>query len=207
MSFSERRRTHVIPCHSMLFKTANREQYDHPLLGMVILVRSWRARRITLSVRSSGEVRLTYPRLVSRTRALEFLESRIEWIEQSRCRLAERSTPKPQYTPEQIEQMRHEAKALLPARVEYWAQQFGFRYGRVSIRAARSKWGSCSGDNNISLSLFLMALPEHLRDYVIIHELCHTVHHNHSAEFHALANRCLGGKEKNLRRELRRFSI
>ena len=182
-------------------------QYDHPRLGMVILVCSWRARRITLSVRPSGETRLTYPRLVSRKRALEFLESRVEWVEQSRVRIAERTIPKPQYTTKQIEMMRREAKALLPERVAFWAQKFGFKYGRVSIRASRSKWGSCSGDNNISLSLFLMTLPEHLRDYVIIHELCHTVHHNHSAAFHALVDRCLGGNEKNLRSELRRFSI
>lgn len=182
-------------------------QYDHPRLGMVILVCSWRARRITLSVRPSGETRLTYPRLVSRKRALEFLESRVEWVEQSRVRIAERTIPKPQYTTEQIEMMRREAKTLLPERVAFWAQKFGFKYGRVSIRASRSKWGSCSGDNNISLSLFLMTLPEHLRDYVIIHELCHTVHHNHSAAFHALVDRCLGCNEKNLRSELRRFSI
>ena len=190
-----------------LLRKNEKTQYDHPRLGVVILVRSWRARRVTLSVRASGEVRLTYPHLVSRARALEFLESRLEWIEQSRHRLTQIATPRPQYTPEQIEQMRREAKAQLPARVEYLAQKLGFRYGRVTIRAARSKWGSCSGENNISLSLFLMTLPEHLRDYVIIHELCHTVHHNHSAAFHDLADKCLGGNEKNLRRELRRFSI
>ena len=190
-----------------LLRKNEKTQYDHPLLGMVILVRSWRARRLTLSVRPSGEVRLTYPRMVSKARALEFLESRVKWVEQSRRRLAERVAPAPEYSPYQIEQMRREAKALLPARVEFWAQKFGFKYGRVTIRASRSKWGSCSGENNISLSLFLMTLPEHLRDYVIIHELCHTVHHNHSASFHALADRCLGGAEKSLQRELRRHSI
>ena len=190
-----------------LLRKNEKTQYDHPLLGMVILVRSWRARRLTLSVRPSGEVRLTYPRMVSKARALEFLESRVEWVEQSRRRLAERVAPAPEYSPDLIEQMRREAKALLPARVEFWAQKFGFKYGRVTIRASRSKWGSCSGENNISLSLFLMTLPEHLRDYVIIHELCHTVHHNHSASFHALADRCFGGAEKSLQRELRRHSI
>ena len=138
---------------------------------------------------------------------MAFLESRVEWVEQSRDRLAQRVAPRPEYTPEQIEQMRREAKASLPVRVAFWAEKFGFKYGRVTIRASRSKWGSCSGENNISLSLFLITLPEHLRDYVIIHELCHTRHHNHSAAFHSLVDRCLGGNEKKLRRELRNFSI
>ena len=184
-------------------KTAEKSLYNHPQLGEMVLVRSWRTKRVTLSVRPSGEVRLTYPRLVARKRALEFLESRVEWVEQARRRLAEKVAPKCEYTPEQIEQMRREAKRVLPARVEYWAQRLDFKYGRVTIRASRSKWGSCSGENNISLSLFLMTLPEHLRDYIIIHELCHTVHHNHSAAFHSLVDRCVEGKEKHLRSELR----
>lgn len=189
------------------WKSAEKSLYHHPLLGEVALVCSWRARRVVISVRPSGEVRLTYPRMVGKARALEFLESRVEWVEQSRRRLAERAVHQPEYTPDQIEQMRREAKKVLPERVALLAERFGFKYGRVSIRASRSKWGSCSGENNISLSLFLMTLPEHLRDYVIIHELCHTVHHNHSASFHALVDRSLGGAEKSLQRELRQHSI
>ena len=52
-----------------------------------------------------------------------------------------------------------------------------------------------------------MTLPEHLRDYVIIHELCHTVHHSHSLRFHALVDRLVGGCEKALNKELRAFTI
>ena len=177
------------------------------MLGEVVLVRSWRSRRLSLTVRPSGEVRLSYPGFVSKTKALEFLDSRVEWVEQSRERFAERGAVRVEYSAEEIEQMRHEAKEWLPGRVAFWAEKFGFRYGRVTIRASRSKWGSCSGENNISLSLYLMTLPPHLRDYVIIHELCHTVHHNHSKSFHSLVDQCLAGEEKNLRSELRRFSI
>lgn len=188
-------------------KSSEKNLYNHPLLGEVVLVRSWRARRLSLTVRPSGEVRLSYPGFVSKTKALEFLDSRVEWVEQSRERFAERGAVRVEYSAEEIEQMRHEAKEWLPGRVAFWAEKFGFRYGRVTIRASRSKWGSCSGENNISLSLYLMTLPPHLRDYVIIHELCHTVHHNHSKSFHSLVDQCLAGEEKNLRSELRRFSI
>ena len=87
------------------------------------------------------------------------------------------------------------------------AERFGFEVGRVTVRAARTKWGSCSARNDISLSLFLAALPRHLQEFVIIHELCHTVHHNHSAAFHALVDRCLGGRERELEGELKRCRI
>ena len=190
----------------ILRRKSEKKLYNHPLLGEIILVCSWRARRLTLSVRPSGEVRLTYPRFVSRSQALHFLDTRVEWVERSRQRFADRGATHTDYTTEQIGQMRQEAKETLPKRVAFWAEKFGFRYGRVTIRAARSKWGSCSGENNISLSLFLMTLPPHLRDYVIIHELCHTVHHNHSAAFHSLLNQCLGGAEKSLRNKLRQYA-
>ena len=160
---------------------------QHPLLGEIVLCQTRRARRISLSVRSAGGVRLSFPCNVPRARALAFLESKTD--------------------PCDIEALRSAAKAELPTRVEELARLHGFRYGRVTIRASRTKWGCCTGDNNLSLSLFLMTLPPHLRDFVLLHELCHTVHHDHSPHFHALLDRLTGGNEKLLSRELRSHSI
>lgn len=183
------------------------EVLQHPRLGPVTLAQSRRARRITLSVRPSGAVRLSYPCGIARARALAFLESRAEWVVQARERLAARAAARPTTPQPDIEALRRAAQAELPGRVAELARQHGFRYGRVTIRASRSKWGSCSGQNNLSLSLFLMTLPQHLRDFVLLHELCHTVHHNHSPRFHALLDRLTGGKEKLLSRELRSHTI
>ena len=97
------------------------------------------------------------------------------------------------------------AKALLPGMVEELAARYGFRYGKVTVRATRSRWGSCSSRNDISLSIFLVRLPLPLIEYVIVHELCHTCHKDHSARFHALADTLLGGREKELAREIRRY--
>lgn len=179
--------------------------FIHPTLGEIIISRTLRSRRIALSVRPSGEVRLSFPPYVSQRRALEFLDSKQEWILRAKAKYAARPT-KPALSAEDIEILRAEAKAYLPARVEELARQCGLQYGRVTIRATRSKWGSCTAQNNISLSLFLMTLPAHLRDYVIIHELCHTVHHNHSDMFHAMVDKILGGREKSLAKELRGYS-
>jgi predicted metal-dependent hydrolase len=78
---------------------------------------------------------------------------------------------------------RAEAKMLLPARVAYWAEQFGFTYSHVAIKNMRSRWGSCSGRNAINLNLHLMRLNDSLIDYVILHELVHTRIKNHGNEF------------------------
>ena len=184
----------------------------HPRLGEVTLSQSVRARRVSISVRATGAVRLSVPRGVSQKRALAFLDEKAEWIEAARERLArKRAALPPQLPPEErkarVEELRRAAKADLPGRIARLSEATGLKYEKLSIRASRTKWGSCSGRNHISLSLFLMTLPEHLRDYVIIHELCHTVHHNHSPRFHALVDRLVGGCEKALNKELRAFTI
>ena len=177
--------------------------YKHPRLGDIQLRQRWTTSRISLSVKPSGEVRLSFPRLISTAKALRFLEDKVEWVLQMRAKVAERAMQGADYSPEQIEAMRREAKRVLPAMVERLAQQSGFSYGRITIRATRSKWGCCTSKNNLSLSLFLMTLPTHLQEFVVLHELCHTVHHNHSAEFHTLLNKVTDGREKELNRQLK----
>ncbi|MEG2613637.1 MAG: YgjP-like metallopeptidase domain-containing protein [Alistipes sp.] len=186
-------------------------QFQHPTLGAVILSQSQRARRITLSVRATGEVRLSYPCGVSQKRVLAFLEEKSTWVLAAQHRMAERTAALPQLSPEEerarIETLRHAAKLDLPARTARIAKQFGLHYNKLTIRATRTKWGCCTSTNNLSLSIFLMILPEHLRDYVITHELCHTLQHNHSPHFHALLDIYLEGKEKALNKELKAYII
>lgn len=167
---------------------------------------SRRARRIILTVKPSGEVVLTHPQGVSKERALQFLESKRCWVEAMQGRMAARRAEHPAEEVD-IEALRRAAKADLPARLERLATRAGLRYEGVTIRAARSKWGSCTSRNTISLSLYLMRLPEHLRDFVLLHELCHTVHHNHSPRFYALLDSLCGGRERALRAELRGYSV
>ncbi|MDR1755365.1 MAG: M48 family metallopeptidase [Culturomica sp.] len=81
---------------------------------------------------------------------------------------------------------RLECRQLLPGRVRDLAKQYGFTYRKLSFRNNRSNWGSCSFNNNIQLNVQLMKLPDELIDYVILHELCHTLEKNHSEKFWAL---------------------
>lgn len=75
------------------------------------------------------------------------------------------------------------ASTFLPKRTELLAKQHGFKYNKITLRNQKTLWGSCSFHDNISLNVQLMRLPLHLIDYVILHELCHTIHKNHSTNF------------------------
>lgn len=103
------------------------------------------------------------------------------------------------------EQLRRQAKLLLPGRLNALAKLYGLPFSRVSINSARTRWGSCSSRKSINLSLYLMLLPSHLIDYVLLHELCHTREMNHGPRFWALLDSLTGGRARALRKELRCF--
>ncbi len=104
-----------------------------------------------------------------------------------------------------IETLRAEAHTTLPPMVERLAAKYGFSYNGLTIKNIHSKWGSCSATNHLNFSLYMMLLPDELIEFIILHELCHTVHKNHSAHFHALLNSVVGGNEQSLNRKLRQF--
>ena len=97
---------------------------------------------------------------------------------------------------------RKEAKEYLPLRVKVLAAKHKFEYKKVAIKNAKTRWGSCSFDNSINLSLHLMRLPDHLVDYVILHELVHTKIKNHSRDFWQLLD-IVSGNAKKLDREVK----
>jgi predicted metal-dependent hydrolase len=97
-----------------------------------------------------------------------------------------------------------EATEFLPLRVLQLAKKLGFSYKSLSIRNSKTRWGSCSRDNRINLNIHLMRLPLHLIDYVIIHELCHTVQKNHGPAFWDLMEKVLP-YSKVLNNELKKY--
>lgn len=96
------------------------------------------------------------------------------------------------------EALRCEAKRFLPGRLALLAQKHQVRYRNVTIKNLKSRWGSCSATDNINLNLHLMRLPDHLIDYVLLHELCHVFEKNHGPHFWARLDIMCDGKAKEL---------
>ena len=106
----------------------------------------------------------------------------------------------------EVERLRIQAKAALPPRLAELAALHGFTYNNVRIKHNVSNWGSCSELGNINLNLNLMRVPEHLRDYVMLHELCHLRYMNHGTEFHALLEEVCPD-HRALARELKGYKL
>ena len=86
--------------------------------------------------------------------------------------------------------LKSKAEKVIPKRLATLAEYHGFHFNRVIIRGQKTRWGSCSTKKNINLNYKLLFLEPALVDYVLIHELCHTVEMNHSANFWALVGDC-----------------
>lgn len=106
-----------------------------------------------------------------------------------------------------VEALRRNAKIVLPPRLYMLSMRHGLPYEQLKINSSKGRWGSCSAKKHINLSCYLMLLPSHLIDYVLLHELAHTKEMNHSEKFWALLDKLTDGKAKALRKELMQFNI
>lgn len=100
---------------------------------------------------------------------------------------------------------RERAEQLIVPKVESWAQATGLRPDKIAFGHAQKRWGSMSSQRSLRLNEALVHLPPQLCDYVIVHELCHIAHPDHSPAFHAMVRRVLPGADQ-LRAQLRRWA-
>lgn len=202
------------------------KEIKHPLLGIVHYSKRRGSKCIRVSVTRNGRVRVTLPLFTSFATAIGFVEKnstkimatleRITRQEASRISISDIETGG-------LEHIRQRARSTLPERLKELSGRMNerfiitdsagrciekpFTYKRVAIKNNRSNWGSCSTAGNINLNMHLISLPDKLRDFVILHELCHLVYPNHGKEFHNLLDKACGGMEKEYSKELRKYRL
>ena len=101
---------------------------------------------------------------------------------------------------------KNEAHLTLPSRVSHYARKMNLHPKEIRFKKMRRRWGSCNSDGIVTLNTMMMQLTYEHIDYIIVHELAHLRHMNHSKDFHDLVRSILGN-EKLLRRELKQIRI
>jgi predicted metal-dependent hydrolase len=147
------------------------------------VIRSSR-KTVSLEICPDGSVLVRAPRRLSDRAIREFVTSKESWLRE-KLRKFENRPVLPRLTAGKLEKLKKQAKEDLVARVRRFAPQVGVNFGRITIRAQRTRWGSCSREGNLNFNCLLMLSPPEIRDYVVIHELCHRREMNHSREFWA----------------------
>lgn len=153
------------------------------------LIRSAR-KTISIEIAPNGEVVVRCPNRMQKDAVDAFVSSKAEWIGTHLEKMATEEAM-PAFTEEELRRFAKALKQTLPERVHAYAEALHVRYGRITIRAQRSRWGSCSSEGNLNFNCLLALVPPEVLDYVVVHELCHRKQMNHSARFWAEVERIL----------------
>ena len=150
----------------------------------ITIIRS-RRRTLGLEVKGDGTVNARVPMRAPREIVERFIEEHKEWILKKRCewgmnKAVDSSKILPAVGRKEGKQ---KIKKLIEERVAYYARIMGVTYQRISMRNQKTRWGSCSTKGTLSFNWRLMLAPPAILDYVVVHELCHLTHMNHSPAF------------------------
>ena len=165
-------------------------------IGQILFERSKKARHINISVKPFKGVRVAIPYGVSYDKAKQVAKSKKSWIKKHLDKMKHVEKEHEVLSKNLTEIDRNEARKKLVSRLNELSDQHGFSYKKVFMRNQKTRWGSCSANNNISLNMKLVRLPDEMIDYVLLHELVHTRIKNHTNEFWTELNRLVGDAKK-----------
>lgn len=146
--------------------------------------KSKRAKRMRLAVYHDSSVVVTLPRGYTESIVEKFLIQKSDWL-LNKIDFFSKVKDSSILKLNRGDYLRNKEKALnlISERAEYLNQAYGFKYNKISIKNQKTRWGSCSSKGNLNFNYKLLFLPEYLRDYIIVHELCHLQQFNHSSKF------------------------
>lgn len=149
------------------------------------IIRSNR-KTIAIEIKPDATVIVKVPFFMKDAEIYKFLKEKEHWITEHLKKIEEqkRRTEKVQkLTMEEVEQLADRALKVIPEKVRYYSEKMNVRYGKITIRNQKTRWGSCSAKGNLNFNCLLMLVPDEVIDYVVVHELCHLIEMNHSSAF------------------------
>ena len=149
------------------------------------IIKSFR-KSCSITVERDGTVTIRAPFFMSERRIREIIDERKEWIERAQKKIANRAERLNSLTPitsDEIDSLKAGAKPIIEEKVRLFADKIGVKYGKITIRNQKTRYGSCTAKGNLNFNCLIMLMPEKIIDYVIVHELCHIKEMNHSRRF------------------------
>ena len=177
-----------------------------PGIGPVLFERSRKAKNINITIKPFGGIRVAVPFGLSYQQAERVVKTKRKWIEENIQKTKQVEEEHQARKEDCIDIDRKAAREQLVKRLEELSATNGFSYNRVFVRCQKTKWGSCSSNNNINLNVKLVELPQELIDYVIYHELVHLQIKNHGKEFWETLNKYVGDA-KTVDKELKKYRL
>jgi predicted metal-dependent hydrolase len=141
---------------------------------------------LSLEIKPDGFT-IRAPKGIPRREINNFVKSKQSWIKKQLSKIQARQEALeqfPVFTMDEIRGLADKALVVIPEKVKKYAPIVGVDYGKITIRNQRSRWGSCSSKGNLNFNCLLMLFSDEVIDYVVVHELCHRKHMNHSAAFY-----------------------
>lgn len=146
--------------------------------------RSNRAKRLRLAVYYDGSLIVTIPKNFPSSKVEKYIIEKSKWVLEKLEYFKKLSYSNAlRIKDDQFEVYKDEAKKVIERRIKHFNKNYGFKFGKITIKAQKTKWGSCSKKGNLNFNFKIMVLPKDIRDYIIVHELCHIKEQNHSNKF------------------------
>jgi predicted metal-dependent hydrolase len=169
--------------------------------------KSKRAKNMIIEVLPDASVRVTSPYRVGRSILESFVIENMKWIQKKLDYFKSiDSSTKLIFSKDDYLKNKKAAAELFKDRVHFYNKMYGFSFNKIYVKNQKTRWGSCSSTGNLNLNYKILFLPEDLRDYIIVHEICHLGEMNHSSRFWALVSRTFPN-HKELRARLRKYEL
>lgn len=151
---------------------------------------------IAIQVNDKEEIIVRVPYRYPKKKIEKFVYQQNDWIENAIKKQRQNNNNKLNLTENDIKMLKALANSIIPQKVSHYSKIMGVKPTRVKITSAKKRFGSCSSSDSLCFSYILMLYPEEAINYVVVHELAHLVHHNHSKDFYNLISEYISDYKK-----------